>query len=105
MRNKISFHYDRDYSLAAVGKLDDDHPLKLIVGRIKGITLFDFAEEIVARPTFEEAGGGDIGRGMDVANKFIVDLVGAITSFHARATISMFKAFGMLTPAHQNGFG
>jgi hypothetical protein len=97
LRNKISFHYDQEHAVAALGKLDDDHPMRLLVGRIKGLTLFDFAEEIVTRPIFEAAGNGDIGRGMEFTNKFIVNLVGSITAFHARATITMFKAHGMMT--------
>jgi hypothetical protein len=97
LRNKISFHYDPDHAMTAFSSLDDAHPLRLIAGKIKGITLFDFAEEIVSRPTFESAGAGDIGAGMDAANRFIVDLVGSITTFHARATISMFKSHHLLT--------
>jgi hypothetical protein len=97
LRNKISFHYDPDHAMTALASLDDDHPLRLMAGRIKGVTLFDFAEEIVSRPTFEAAGDGDIGAGMDAANRFIVDLVASITTFHARATISMFKSERLLT--------
>lgn len=97
LRNKISFHYDPDHALNALASLQNEHPMRLIAGTIKGVTLFDFAEEIVSRPTFEDAGGGDIGAGMDAVNRFIVDLVGSITTFHARATISMFKSQGLLT--------
>jgi hypothetical protein len=97
LRNKISFHYDQTHGLGALDRLDDDHPLKLIAGRIKGLTLFEFAEEIVARPIFEMAGKGDIGRGMDAANNFILDLVSSITTFHAKATISIFRAYGMMS--------
>jgi hypothetical protein len=49
LRNKISFHYDYQQAISALSKLDDAHPLNVIAGRIKGITLFDFAEEIVSR--------------------------------------------------------
>ena len=51
LRNKISFHYDPQQANAALSKLDDAHPLGIIAGRIKGVTLFDFAEEIVSRPS------------------------------------------------------
>jgi hypothetical protein len=97
LRNKISFHYDPAHGIDALEKLEDDHPMKLVAGRIKGLTLFDFAEDIVTRPTFEMAGKGDIGQGMDTIHQFIVDLVNAITSFHAKATISIFKACGMIS--------
>lgn len=97
LRNKISFHYDPKHALEASMKLDADHPLCFISGMIKGVTLFDFAEEIAARPSFEAAGKGDIGEGMDVANKFIVDLVGSITSFHARTTKLIFKTYSVVS--------
>lgn len=101
LRNKISFHYDPQYALEALDRLDDDHPMHFMAGRIKGLTLFEFAEEIASRPIFEAAGKGDIGSGMDAANAFILDLVGSITAFHAQATISMFKAFGMVSERSQ----
>ena len=97
LRNKISFHYDPEHALAALGRLDYDHPLRLMAARIKGLTLFEFAEEIVGRPIFESAGNGDIGRGMDTSNAFILDLVSAITSFHAETTKLMFSAHGMVS--------
>lgn len=102
LRNKISFHYDPKHALDALLKLENEHPLRLIAGRIKGLTLFDFAEEIVSRPIFEEAGDGDIGKGMDVANRFIVDLVGRITAFHAKSTISAFTRYGMISTREQS---
>jgi hypothetical protein len=97
LRNKISFHYDREHALASLSRLEDDHPLKFVAGRIKGLTLFDFAEEIVVRPIFEEAGSGDIGAGMDVAQKFILKLINSITSFHAQTTKCVFGRFGLIT--------
>jgi len=95
LRNSISFHYDPQYALTSLDRLDDNHPLSFMAGQFKGLTLFEFAEEITSRPIFEAAGNGDIGKGMDVANAFIVELVNAITTFHARATISVFGAHKM----------
>ena len=97
LRNKISFHYDQTHGLGALGRLEDDHPMKLVAGRIKGLTLFEFAEEIVARPIFEMAGKGDIGQGMDAVHNFILDLVSSITAFHAKAAISIFRAHDMMS--------
>jgi hypothetical protein len=97
LRNKISFRYDQTHALSALTELHDDHPLRLLAGRLKGLTLFEFAEEIVSRPIFESAGKGDIGKGMDVTNSFIIKLVSAITTFHAKATISLFKKHGMIS--------
>jgi hypothetical protein len=76
--------------------------MRVIAGKIKGLTLFDFAEEIVSRPIFEAAGNGEIRRGMDVANKFIVSLVGSISRFHARTTISLFKSYGLISERAQS---
>jgi hypothetical protein len=97
LRNTISFHYDPEYALTSFDRLDDDHPLQLMAGRLKGQTLFEFAEEITSRPIFEAAGDGDIGKGMDVVNAFIVELVNTITTFHARTCISLFRTHGMIS--------
>jgi hypothetical protein len=97
LRNKISFHYDTDHALTSLERLDDSHTLRLMAGRLKGLTLFEFAEEITSRPIFEAAGGGDIGKGIDAASTFIVELVNTITTFHASLTISMFKNHGMVS--------
>jgi hypothetical protein len=97
MRNKVSFHYDPEQALSALDLLDDNHPLRLMAGTIKGLTLLEFAEEITSRPIFESAGSGDIGNGMDAAHVFIRDLVGEITRFQSQATIAMFKSFGIVS--------
>jgi hypothetical protein len=101
LRNTISFHYDPEHALTSLEQLDDSHPLRLLAGRLKGLTLFEFAEEITSRPIFEVAGSGDIGKGIDAANRFIVELVNAITTFHAGVTISMFKDHGMVSECIQ----
>jgi hypothetical protein len=97
LRNKISFHYDQKHALSALDGHPDDHPLRRMAGRLKGLTLFEFAEEISSRPILEEAGNGDIGKGMEVVNTFLVQLVNKITRFHADATGSIFAAYGMLS--------
>jgi hypothetical protein len=84
--------------------LEDDHPLRLIAGRIKGLTLFEFSEEIVSRPIFLKAGSGDIAKGMDVSNKFVLQLIGAIPRFHAESTIAIFKGAGLITEREQSEF-
>jgi len=97
LRNTISFHYDPQYALESFDRLDDNHPLRLMAGRLKGLTLFEFADEITSRPVFEAAGSGDIGKGMDAVNAFIVELVNTITTFHAHTSISLFRAHGMIS--------
>lgn len=97
LRNKTSFHYDRKHALESVIRLPDEHPLRLLAGRMKGVTLYDFAEEVVSRPIFEAAGNGDIGKGMTASNKFLVDLVSEITTFHAEATKLLFKVSNLVS--------
>jgi len=97
LRNTISFHYDPQHALTSLERLDDSHPLRVMAGPLKGLTLFEFAEEITSRPIFEAAGRGDIGKGMDTASSFIVELVNTITTFHARFTTSMFRVHGMVS--------
>ena len=97
LRNTISFHYDPQHALTSLERLDDNHPLRLMAGPLKGLTLFEFAEEITSRPIFEAAGTGDIRKGMDAANAFIVELVNTITTFHAGVTISMFRNHGVVS--------
>jgi hypothetical protein len=101
LRNTISFHYDPQCALTSLDRLDDNRPLRLMAGRLKGLTLFEFAEEITSRPIFEAAGDGDIGEGMDAMNAFIVELVNTITTFHARTTMSMFRDHGMVSERRQ----
>jgi hypothetical protein len=97
LRNKISFHYDPEHALASLERFDDSHPLRFMAGPLKGLTLFEFAEEITSRPLLEAAGGGDVGKGMDAAGEFITDLVNTITTFHARVSISIFTNHGMVS--------
>ncbi|MBX9778478.1 MAG: hypothetical protein K2Y71_29240 [Xanthobacteraceae bacterium] len=97
LRNKISFHYDRQHALASVKRLAENHPLRFMAGRFKGLTLYDFAEEISSRPIYEHAGNGDVDRGLDVAHKFILHLYNLITSFHVKATMGIFRTYGMVT--------
>ena len=97
LRNSVSFHYDPQYAVASLDRLDDNHPLGLMAGHFKGLTLFEFAEEITSRPIFEAAGNGDIGKGMEAANTFVKELVDEITTFHARTTMSVFRNHGMVS--------
>jgi len=97
LRNKSSFHYDQKHAHRSLMDLQDDFPLRLVAGRLKGNVLFDFAEEAVSRPIYEEAGGGNIGQGMEVAREFLNEMAAEITDFHAQATISLFKKYNVVT--------
>src|ERR1700687_990100 len=41
LRNTISFHYDPQYALTSLDRLDDNHPLCLMAGWLKSLTLFE----------------------------------------------------------------
>jgi hypothetical protein len=97
LRNKASFHYDEKYAADSLRKLDGNHPLRMVMGHMSGVTLFEFSEEILSRPIFEEAGSGDIGKGMDAVNRFILDSIRAIRDFHARSMVGAFKKYGLVT--------
>jgi hypothetical protein len=97
LRNKTSFHYDEEYASTSLDRLDSVHPLRMIVGRISGITLFEFSEEVLSRPIFEEAGLGDIGKGMTAVNQFILESIAAIRKFHSRSMIAAFRQYGLMT--------
>jgi hypothetical protein len=96
LRNKTSFHYDEKFASSSLDQLDGKHPLRLIAGRISGVTLFEFSEEILSRPIFEEAGTGDIEQGMASVNQFMLGAIRAIRKFHSGAIISAFEVYGLM---------
>lgn len=93
MRNKASFHYDQSFATSSMHGLDDEHPLRLIAGKIKGITLFEFSEEILSHSIFKEAGQGDIGIGLSAVRNFLLMAISVITTFQATSMIAAFKHF------------
>jgi hypothetical protein len=97
LRNKASFHFDEKYATDSLRKLDANHPLRMILGRMSGVTLFEFSEEVLGRPIFEEAGSGDIGMGMDAINRFILESIRVIRDFHSRSMISAFTKYGLVS--------
>ena len=97
LRNKTSFHYDERYAFESLGKLDGAHPLRMILGRMSGVTLLEFSEEVLSRAIFERAGAGDIEEGIGAADRFIVNSIRVIRDFHAKALIEAFKKYGLVT--------
>jgi hypothetical protein len=97
MRNKASFHYDQKFALEGMAELDDDHSLRLIAGRIGGLTLFEFSEEVFSRSVFQKAGAGDVSVGMTVVRDFILRAIKVIRAFQAQSMISAFKHFNLVS--------
>jgi len=97
LRNKASFHYDERYAFESLDKLEGSHPLRMVLGRMSGVTLLEFSEEILSRPIFERAGAGDIEEGMGAVDRFIVNSIRVIRDFHANSLIEAFKKYGLVT--------
>jgi hypothetical protein len=95
LRNKVSFHYDREHVLAGLETLPAETSLCLIVGPYNGVTAFGFAEEIVSVPIFKEAGGGDLEKGIGRASDFAFETHTAIADFVADAIIQQFESVGL----------
>ena len=96
LRNKMSFHFDIEHAVSSLDSLDDQHRLRLIAGKTKGLTICEFAEEIIGRPIFEQAGDGNIETGMKAVSEFMVELVGLITSYNSKMTTDLFREYGVI---------
>ena len=96
VRNKVAFHFDAAYALQALANLTPDHELSFVVGRMRGVTAFDFADRILAGAMFLEAGGGDTDAGRDVVKTWTIELQNQIADFHAQTMEELFQQYGLL---------
>ena len=96
LRNTASFHYDQKHALNTLANAKDDEPLQFTRSELKGVTHFDFAENLISSDMLEYAGSGDTKVGIDVVNQFIKTLVFSIMDFHARTTKEIFVKNGIL---------
>lgn len=95
-RNKVAFHFDAAYAKQSLKNLEPDFELKFIVGRMAGLTAFDFANSIVTRSLFKDAGNGDENLGRETVIKWATALQKDIQSFHAEIMGRIFKQYGLL---------
>src|SRR5947209_595684 len=84
VRNKVAFHFDTAYAAEALNNLTLDHELKFIVGDMRGVTAFDFADRVLTAAMFVEAGKGDYETGRDIVKKWTLELQSEIAAFHAQ---------------------
>ena len=96
VRNKIAFHFDASYALQALGDVPPKQELRFIVGRMHGVTDFDFADRVLVRAMFLEAGAGNEELGKDVVRTWTIQLQKQITTFHAAAIEQIFTPYGLL---------
>lgn len=96
LRNKVSFHFDAEHALERFSSVDPDRPVNFMAGELKGVTYYNFAEEIISYPFFEEIGDGDAFEGAEKVNEFCFDLHSKIPDFHAELVIHHFREAGLL---------
>lgn len=95
LRNKVAFHFDPDYALACLRAAPRDMKLDMMFGTYMGTTALNFAEQIIGRAAFLEAGAGDYGKGQDVIREWTIGLSRTIRNFHAEILIQLFKQYGL----------
>jgi hypothetical protein len=96
VRNKVAFHFDTNYALGALDKVDAEQKLKFIVGRMRGVAAFDFADRIIVNSMFLEAGAGDESKGEHIVLKWASGLQRQIADFHAETMQELFAQYGLM---------
>lgn len=95
LRNKVAFHFDAEYALGCLRETPQDLELTSMFGPYAGTTAFNFAEQIIGRAVFLEAGKGDYGKGQDVVKEWTLGLDRTIKKFHAEILMDLFKQYGL----------
>lgn len=96
VRNKVAFHFDAAHALDALKHLSPDHELRFYVGRMRGLTVYDFADRALVAAMFFDAGSGDPEKGADVVRTWTLQLNGQITDFHAQTLQELFEHHGLM---------
>jgi hypothetical protein len=102
VRNKVAFHFDPSYALECFAKIPNDEKLNFIVGRMRGVTAFGFAERVLAASMFLEAGSGDADAGHDVVRDWTIGLQFQIIDFHAQTMEELFSQYGLMKKAEES---
>lgn len=97
LRNKVAFHFDASYVVQALEQASPDDGLAFFVGRIRGLTSFDFADKILVNSMFTEAGKGNSELGNQIVLEWATDLRQDISAFHAKNMIEIFDSYGLLS--------
>jgi hypothetical protein len=96
VRNKVAFHFDAQYAVQCLKNLPQDESLSFIVGRMRGITSFDFADRVLVGSMFLEAGSGDHDAGQDIVKNWTIGLQNRIVDFHAQTMEELCNHYGLL---------
>jgi hypothetical protein len=96
LRNKVAFHFDAPYAVQCFKKVPKDQDLNFIVGRMRGVTAFGFADSVLAHSMFLEAGSGDINAGQDIVREWAIGLQIQIIDFHAQTMDDLCRQYGLL---------
>ena len=95
VRNKIAFHFDAEYAADVLKNTPPDQELAFVVGNVRGLTAFDFADRVIVEAMFLEAGDGDSDLGRDVVKQWTIELQKQIEQFHAKITGRIFEQYGL----------
>lgn len=96
VRNKVAFHFDAAYAIKSFQKVPQNETLDFIVGRMRGVTAYGFAERTLAGAMFLEAGSGDSHKGQDIVRDWTLGLQFQIIDFHAQTMAEIFSNYGLM---------
>lgn len=101
VRNKVAFHFDPSYAVKSFEKVPQDEELNFIVGRMRGVTAFGFADRVFTGSMFFEAGSGDVNAGQDIVRDWTIGLQTKIVDFHAETMDELFRHYGLMAKAEE----
>lgn len=101
VRNKVAFHFDTKYALQVLNSVGNETLLKFMVGSIRGLTAFDFADQLICLAMFSDAGNGDESRGQDVVKNWTTELRLQILNFHSDITKDIFQQYGLMKKSEE----
>jgi hypothetical protein len=82
-------------------KMPKDENLNFIVSRMRGVTAFGFAEQVLAGSMFLEAGSGDATTGHDIVRDWTIGLQFKIIDFHAQTMDELFRQYGLINKGEE----
>jgi hypothetical protein len=95
LRNKISFHFDQEHPHTGLNVVRSRSDFSFMAGPIRGVTVYNFAEEIVSISIFVEAGDGDLWKGVERARQLVTEVQSLIGSFTAEIIKRHFDQAGI----------
>jgi hypothetical protein len=93
VRNKLTFHYDRDALLEGFRRMEADTRLVFAAGKIQGLTVFGFAEEAASQGLISDLGNGDLQAGLRAAHDAALDLYRAMFNFMPYYVMAILREY------------